>query len=214
MEDKPVSDEQVRTALDRHLDGLMMTTTSATSTRSSIWIETAGGVLSPSSSSPDNHSAHHAKNKGGWGWRTQGDLYRYLRDRASVVLVGDGRLGGISVTLATLEALLNRDYHVSGILLLQNDDENYDEDTNQRALQEYVTSYAAATFSPTSSSSSSPLFLDPETSIRSLPRLPPEPEPLTDWYASEEVKRITSSFVHDHLLPSWQIWQNEQHKME
>jgi dethiobiotin synthetase/adenosylmethionine--8-amino-7-oxononanoate aminotransferase len=48
------------------------------------------------------------------------------------------------------------------------------------------------------------LFADPHASIISLPALPPEPEPLTDWYESQEVQQILGSFVEDHLNRSWQ----------
>jgi dethiobiotin synthetase len=200
MENFPCSDDQVLHALSSHLQPLY------TKENASIWIESAGGVLSPSSSSPANHSQHHAKDTAGWGWMTQGDLYKSLRGMFSVVLVGDGRLGGISVTLCSLEALLNRNYTVAGILLLHQEDGNYDEDVNQRALQEYVT-----TVSRTNPSLAHlPLFHDPDRAIVSLPVLPPEPEPLTDWYSSSEVKSSLSVFVHDHLF---QYWKLEGHKV-
>jgi bifunctional dethiobiotin synthetase / adenosylmethionine---8-amino-7-oxononanoate aminotransferase len=190
MENHPVSDEQVLYALNNHLQSLY------TKENASIWIESAGGVLSPSSSSPTNNSQHHARDTTGWGWMTQGDLYKSLGGMASVVLVGDGRLGGISVTLSSLEALLNRKYKVAGILLLRQGDGDYDEDVNQRALQEYVTSVSRTT----PSLAHLPLFHDPERSIVSLPKLPPESEPLTDWYSSTEVEACLSAFVHSHLF--------------
>lgn len=87
FENKPVSDVQVLTSLQQYmasLDGNLN------------WIETAGGVLSPSSSSPENRQPHHARDKElSWGWVTQADLYRPLIGSTSVVLIGDGRLGGI-----------------------------------------------------------------------------------------------------------------------
>lgn len=42
--------------------------------------------------------------------RAQADVYRPLR--LPVVLVGDGRLGGISSTIAAYEALVSRGYEV------------------------------------------------------------------------------------------------------
>lgn len=42
--------------------------------------------------------------------RAQADIYRPLR--LPVVLVGDGRLGGISATIAAYEALISRGYEV------------------------------------------------------------------------------------------------------
>ena len=48
------------------------------------------------------------------------------------------------------------------------------------------------------------MFENPEASIISLPGLPPEPEPLTDWYESQEVQQKLASFIEDHLNQSWQ----------
>lgn len=88
VENYPVSDEQVLNSLEERLGGLKHSKFK--------WVETAGGVLSPSSSSPENCSPHHALDKKlSWGWVTQGDLYRPLIAQSSAVLVGDGRLGGI-----------------------------------------------------------------------------------------------------------------------
>lgn len=65
-------------------------------------IETAGGVLSPAAS------------------RTlQADLY--ARIGQSAVLVADGKLGGISTTLTSLEALERRGFRVSAIAMLEED---------------------------------------------------------------------------------------------
>lgn len=91
IENKPVSDQQVLTAVNDCLGNL----------RGNFhWIETAGGVLSPSSASPDNCQTHHAKGKdSSWGWVTQADLYRPFIGMSSVVLIGDGRLGGIRYVL-------------------------------------------------------------------------------------------------------------------
>jgi hypothetical protein len=87
FENKPVSDVQVLTSLQQYLGSL---------DGNLNWIETAGGVLSPSSSSPENRQPHHARDKElSWGWVTQADLYRPLIGSTSVVLIGDGRLGGI-----------------------------------------------------------------------------------------------------------------------
>jgi dethiobiotin synthetase/adenosylmethionine--8-amino-7-oxononanoate aminotransferase len=134
VEDKPVSDEQVLGALNACLDE-KLTNSSPTNTNTTIWIETAGGVLSPSSSSPDNRLSYHACDDKEWGWVTQGDLYQPLMEKGSVILVGDGRLGGISATLSSLESLLLRGYDVVGIVLLES---GYN---NQRAIQEYASRY-------------------------------------------------------------------------
>jgi len=67
-------------------------------------IETAGGPLSPG---PDG--------------TLQADLLRMCNIQA--VLVGDGRLGGISTTLASLEALLNRQYTVASIVVFSSSED-------------------------------------------------------------------------------------------
>ena len=223
IEDKPVSDEEVLEALGNRLRELEMerTTTGNSNSNSntlsvgnsSIWIETAGGVMSPSSSSPVNRAPHHARNSAArdnssWGWVTQADLYTAFRDRSSVVLIGDGRLGGISNTLTALEALLHRKYNVGGILLIrggsgESDEDEDNSDSNLDALREYAASYRS--ISPSNGSSSSSLFANPEKSILSLPPLPPEPEPLNEWFASSDVQDPMSLFVHGHLFESYDM---------
>jgi dethiobiotin synthetase/adenosylmethionine--8-amino-7-oxononanoate aminotransferase len=221
IEDKPVSDEVVLEALG---DSLATISNSGGdgSTSTSIWIETAGGVMSPSSSSPQNRAPHHARNSAGdsasardnssWGWVTQADLYKAFRDRSSVVLIGDGTLGGISNTLTALEALLHRNYNVGGILLIRgdngggaNDEDEGNSDSNLDALREYAASYRSISPSNGSSNSSSSLFANPERSIISLPPLPPEPEPLNEWFASSDVQDPMSLFVHGHLFESYNM---------
>lgn len=225
MEGNPISDIQAIDALTQHLQDLEEAAikkddSSDNVMNSSIWIETAGGVLSPAASSPDNNSVHIARNQAGWGWVPQADLYRSLATgnddvnnadglRIPVVLVGDGRLGGISATIAALEALLVRNYEVAGILQIRGSDTgaahvNEDVDTNQEALQEYVFAMAASKqWAATTTNNNiplSPLWADPDKSIVSLPALPPEPEPLDKWYASQKVRERLHTFVHDHLF--------------
>ncbi|KAJ4155102.1 hypothetical protein LMH87_000367 [Akanthomyces muscarius] len=65
-----------------------------------LFMETAGGVHSPSPSGS-----------------TQADMYTPLR--LPVVLVGDAKLGGISQTIASFEALRIRGYDVQSIMLFQ-----------------------------------------------------------------------------------------------
>jgi dethiobiotin synthetase len=219
IEDKPVSDEHVLTTLNDYLRELKTSiyspaaaaaaaaasTTRENSSQSSVWIETAGGVLSPSSSSPNNNDSRHAKNIAGWGWVTQADLYMPFQNQSSVVLVGDGRLGGISTTIASLEALLNRNYIIGGILLIRDTDDDTN-DTNQEALKEYISSYNTTTSDQRQLQQQQNypggglLFDNPDKSIISLPKLPPEPEPLNEWFASNDVKEPISSFVHNHLF--------------
>ncbi|KAK3291052.1 pyridoxal phosphate-dependent transferase [Chaetomium fimeti] len=65
-----------------------------------LFVETAGGVHSPSPSGS-----------------TQADLYRPLR--LPVVLVGDSKLGGISQTISAFESLKLRGYDVDTVLLFR-----------------------------------------------------------------------------------------------
>lgn len=216
IENKPVSDDHVSFTLNDHLRKLKISSAAASAaatmeisspsspssycSTSSIWIETAGGVLSPSSSSPNNYGSHHAKNNAGWGWSTQADLYMPFQNRSSVVLVGDGRLGGISTTISSLEVLMNRNYTIGGILLIQDTDStnNTTNDMNQEALKEYIYSYTS--IDRQLEQNCGGLFDNPDNSIISLPKLPPEPEPLNEWFASNDVKDPISTFVHNHLF--------------
>jgi dethiobiotin synthetase/adenosylmethionine--8-amino-7-oxononanoate aminotransferase len=132
-ESKPVSDEQVFEALEDCL-------ADRSSPDATCWVETAGGVLSPSSASPDNTLPKHACDASSWGWVTQGDLYQPFMAVGSVILVGDGRLGGISATLSALESLIIRGYDVAGIIMLET---GYD---NQSAIQEYASRYVKRGF--------------------------------------------------------------------
>lgn len=177
-ENLPKSDEEVLASLKMALEDI-----SKASFPSTTWIETAGGVLSPSPSSPDNNSPEHASGDDQWGWLTQGDLYQPLAKMAPVVLCGDGKLGGISATLSSLESLIIRGYNVVGIVMLET---GYG---NVSAIREYAAREVKLT-----SASGSPLFENPERSIVSLPQLPPEPEPLHDWYASDQVVETLGEF--------------------
>lgn len=49
--------------------------------------------------------------------------------------------------------------------------------------------------------SSSAVFSDPEAAIVSLPQLPPEPEPLDEWYQSAVVTERLEAF-HEYLTNS------------
>lgn len=125
-ENQPKSDKEVLSTIESKL-----VENAATCKKSTTWIETAGGVLSPSSASPLNQTSVHAITND-WGWSTQGDLYRPLARMAPVVLVGDGRLGGISATLCAMESILVRGYNLVGMVLLET---GYD---NASALREYA----------------------------------------------------------------------------
>lgn len=64
-----------------------------------VLVESAGGVLSPAPSGS-----------------LQADAFRPIR--LPVLLVGDGRLGGIGATLSALESLRTRGYSVLGVALI------------------------------------------------------------------------------------------------
>lgn len=129
LEDLPASDREVLAAVRSKLAAISNAGTGGPST---TIVETAGGVLTPAASSPSNTAPSHSTTAKEWGWKTQADLYQPILGAAPVVLVGDGRLGGISATLSSLESLLLRGYDVAGLMLLEN---GYD---NLNALREYA----------------------------------------------------------------------------
>uniref|UniRef100_K3YL59 Bifunctional dethiobiotin synthetase/7,8-diamino-pelargonic acid aminotransferase, mitochondrial n=1 Tax=Setaria italica TaxID=4555 RepID=K3YL59_SETIT len=105
-----------------------------------VWkvLETAGGVASPSASGT-----------------LQCDLYRPFRLPA--ILVGDGRLGGISSTLSAYETLLLRGYDVSTVILEDRDL------TNDTFLLSYLRN---------------------RVHVLALPQIPEDPsDDLTDWFS-------------------------------
>lgn len=107
-----------------------------------VLVETAGGVCSPSAS-----------------MRFQADVYRGLR--LPVVLIGDGKLGGISSTMSALESLLLRGYDVAALCLVE---------------QEQLDN--AAALEPRLSELGIPIF--------TMQPIPPQPEPLDEWFADHE----------------------------
>lgn len=188
LENKPISDDQVLSALVAKL--------AASDPNTTTYVETAGGVLSPSCSSPENTRPSHAHSDGdnSWGWRTQGDLYQPLLGQLPVVLVGDGRLGGISVTLSALESLIVRGYDVAALILIAT--EQYD---NVSALREYASRKLALR-----SGCGESLFPTPMQSIVSLPPIPSDPlEPLDEWFANDQVTE-TFAKLDGFLANSWQ----------
>ncbi|GKY90896.1 hypothetical protein MPSEU_000062400 [Mayamaea pseudoterrestris] len=197
---KPVSDKQVLDALIAELS--YTHDESSGDFAKTTYVETAGGVLSPSSASPLNNRPHHAaaaapSNENAtsrWGWQTQADLYQPLVGQMPVVLVGDGRLGGISVTLSALESLVLRGYDVAAIILIESPDHD-----NVLAIREHVSRHMAIR-----SGSGERLFANPMQSILSLPPIPSDPnEPLDEWYASSDV---TNTFrrLDSYLNESWE----------
>ena len=183
IENAPKSDDQVLDALHAALcqiDG------------GPIWVETAGGVLSPSSASPLNILPKHATSSNSWGWTTQADLYQPLLGAAPVVLVGDGRLGGISATLSSLESLVIRGYDVAGLILIESPPYH-----NLSALREHASRQLKLR-----SGSGRALFERLEHSIVSLPPLPPPSQPLHEWYASAHVSDTFAAF-NQSLEEAW-----------
>jgi len=186
LENKPASDKQVLSALQSTLNEISHSEITTTT-----YIETAGGVLSPSSSSPDNTLPKHA---GDWGWLTQADLYQPLLGQTPVILVGDGRLGGISATLSSLESLIVRGYDIVALVMIET--QGYD---NLSALHEYVSRQFKLR-----SGAGEALFAFPKQSIVGLPPMPSDPnEPLDEWYASDLVKE-TFMRLDSYLQNSWE----------
>ena len=193
-ENLPVSDEQVVSALTSSLNDITVGMDVERGMATTI-VETAGGALSPSSSSPRNPSSIQSTNSKGaahWGWSTQADLYSPLK--LPVVFVGDGKLGGISVTLSSLEALWNRGYQVDAVVFIDGESERSSDETeiiqfgkgNAEALREYISMQQQQQHR---------MEHDNEETIIYLPALPPMPIPLDDWYESND-----EAFMNLHRL--------------
>jgi len=114
LEGRPVTDEDVVNAVRNRLEEFYNNDTNNNKNKFAL-VETAGGVASPSSS---------------------GNLQSNVlaRCRLPAILVGDGRLGGVSVTLTSYESLLLRGYDVACIVL---SNEGYD---NHEAIAKNVPS--------------------------------------------------------------------------
>jgi dethiobiotin synthetase len=118
-------------------------------------IESAGGVLSPGATG-----------------EPQGDMYTgldRLLNHPPVLLVGDAKLGGIAVTLASIEALWRRQYHVPVIAFVE--ESGYD---NASFVRRWANNSLL-------SSPDVPRNHDP-VDVFVFPPLPPADEPLTEWY--------------------------------
>lgn len=186
LENLPVSDQEVLGAVRSALADI----TSVEESSATI-IETAGGVLSPSSASPLNSLPKHATDERHWGWMTQADLYQPLLGQLPVVLVGDGRLGGISATLSALESLIIRGYDVAAVAMIGGDD-------NLAAIRAYARRKVALR------SGSGDTLLTSSSSMVCLPPIPEDPAiPLDDWYASDEVSEKFTR-LDAFLQQSWE----------
>ena len=118
LEGRPVTDEDVVNAVRNRLEEFYnndLNNNNNNNNNKFALVETAGGVASPSSS---------------------GNLQSNVlaRCRLPAILVGDGRLGGVSVTLTSYESLLLRGYDVACIVL---SNEGYD---NHEAIAKNVPS--------------------------------------------------------------------------
>ncbi|KAL7447333.1 hypothetical protein ACHAXM_010861 [Skeletonema potamos] len=204
-ENAPVSDEEVVSKLSaalRDIDNTRNNDADNNPTTKSITtiIESAGGVLSPSSSSPLNKTT----TAGHWGWSTQADLYAPLR--IPVVFVGDGKLGGISVTLSSLEALWTRGYRIDAVVFIEgeNSDDSDDSDNiqfgrgNAEALREYLS--MRHQIEPINDVYAT--LLTDDDAIMCLPPLPPMPIPLNEWYRNNEASLLR---LHKLLDKKWII---------
>ena len=208
MEHAPRSDEQVIQQLWQTLADISRISTTNDNNHShqhelsssfvchstATYIETAGGVLSPSSSSPHNQQGRHAmsssQQQSSWGWIPQADLYQPFAGQAPVVLVGDGRLGGISATLSALESLLLRGYDIAALIVIETtvpqNNTNNNDNTNTKAwsyengaaLKEYLTQRLYQTRSAMGEA-----LLSIPQSIVSLPPIPTDMSiPLDEWF--------------------------------
>mmetsp|Transcript_26017 Transcript_26017/g.52541 ORF Transcript_26017/g.52541 Transcript_26017/m.52541 type:complete len:400 (-) Transcript_26017:210-1409(-) len=207
LENYPVSDDEVLSSLRKCWNQIVIDAEEGEKKSTTI-IETAGGVLSPSSSSPLNHQTNRSLSSSGsrsgmpnstpkWKWSTQADLYSSLQ--LPVVFVGDPKLGGISVTLASLEALWSRGYHVDAVVFIEAAKTNSENDRegdihfgegNTEALREYIAMKSLRTGKK----------LIAQDSIVCLPELPPMPIPLNEWYESNEGSFLA---LHDLLWKRW-----------
>jgi len=130
-------------------------------------VETAGGVLSPGPSS---------------ALQTQADLYRPVR--LPVLLVGDGRLGGISTTLAAYESLYSRGYDVHAIAILDSPDHL----DNAAAVRTYINVTLGHPSLPVVSLPALPPLPPSSSSISTTPTetINGDEDSLTAWYKKHE----------------------------
>ena len=199
LENKPKSDQEVLSAIYHELARIQ---NNPEKPRTTTFIETAGGVLSPSAASPLNQEPRHAQstveeNESSWGWIPQADLYQPLLGQAPVILVGDGRLGGIGATLSSLESLILRGFDVAAVVIIEPNDKG---PAVLSSLREYASTRAFAM----RAGSGEKLFSTPKLSMVGLPPLPTDPnEPLYDWYDSDQVNG-TFHRLNQFLQASWE----------
>nr|CCA17081.1 adenosylmethionine8amino7oxononanoate aminotransferase putative [Albugo laibachii Nc14] len=139
LESKPLSDERLIRTLEERLQAIHSTPSPSNHL---TLVETAGGVCSPTASTC-----------------CQADVYRALR--LPVILIGDGKLGGISATISAMESLLIRGYDLAALCMLEQESDL--NNTSAIALRLSELSIPLYTFG----------------------NLPPESEPLTEWYKSQ-----------------------------
>ena len=211
IEGLPCSDQEFWNALHSELTSTASIHDANGGEYRTTLIETAGGVLSPAAASPDNQSPKHARrpaaassesdqeNPFTWGWQPQADLYQPLLGQFPVVLVGDGKLGGISCTLSSLESLLLRGYDVAAVVFVETSEHSAH---NAEALAEY----AEGRHFRLRSGAGQSLLTHTSQSIVSLPPIPEDPHvPLHEWFASEQVSKSFAKL--DRFLQS--TWEGQ-----
>jgi dethiobiotin synthetase/adenosylmethionine--8-amino-7-oxononanoate aminotransferase len=143
---------------------------SSSASSSTIFVETAGGVLSPSTSfasppsTPSPPSTHIRHKDSDHYYTTQANLYRNLH--LPVILVADSRLGGVSCTLTAIESLSSRGYDLDAVIFMKGEKSPLLD--NAGCVRDYLKG--------TSSS----------TTVHEIPNPPPMPSDLFDYYDAPE----------------------------
>ena len=168
LEGKPLNDEDLRKGIVEALECPLPPSCAA----HIDLLETAGGVLSPGPSGS-----------------AQADIYENLHEDMCCVLVGDGRLGGISATLTALESLTIRGFDVRGVVTIEKSLEVAQASDGSLGEQRLDNSEAVQHVLSTSWSSGERGNAFQTTAnnilkgggVLALPDLPPQPEPLAQW---------------------------------
>lgn len=134
-------------------------------------VETAGGVLSPAPSGT-----------------AQADVYEAMAGNVPAVLVGDGRLGGISATLTALESLVLRGFDVRGVVTIERSlgaggGPAATRLDNSEAVRRVLEAAWRGGGRGDAHRRAAEGILG-AGGVLALPELPPQPEPLDAWYAA------------------------------
>jgi len=141
-----------------------------------VYIETAGGVLSPAASFTSTHphtmaplspSPLHIQHKNSAHfYTTQGDLYSPLAKQVKTLLVADSRLGGVSCTLSAIESLRKRNFRVDAVVFLDSKGPQDPLLDNKGCVSDYLRSCES----------------NEDARVFSLPHPPPLPETLFEYF--------------------------------